>query len=86
MTASPSLWTDAAVLRALDLIDNEGLASREAARVLSRELRAPVSRNAVIGVVNRVRVDDAKIRDDCCKAGNRDGGQARFWWRNGRGE
>ncbi len=72
-------WTDAEMLLALDMFDNEGLSARAIAANFG------VTRNAVIGKLAQIRKDDALVRDAARKPENRDGGMPRLWWMNGLG-
>lgn len=67
-------WTDERMLTALHLFDNEGLA----ASVICRRLG--VSRSSVLGMMHRVRADDAKVADRCTDPANRDRGMGPLWW------
>ena len=74
-------WTDKEMLTVLDLIDEFGLT---AAQVADRD---GVTRNAIIGIRNRVlsdlRKSEAAPGPVAQKPENRDGGMVQGWWRAG---
>lgn len=74
-------WTDKEVLTVLDLIDEFGLTAAQVAE------RYGVTRNAIIGIRNRVlsdlRESEASPGPVAQKPENQDGGMVRGWWRAG---
>lgn len=77
-------WSDRQIIEALELADVQGLTAAQIA-----ERMQGVSRNAVIGILNRVRRDLAESEAVPFPAGkgpasrpeNRDGGMPAGWWR-----
>lgn len=79
--AEVTVWTDEAILEALDLTENDGHPAAIVAREMTARLGKPISRPAVLGLVKRIRDDDARVPDRCKSPENQDGGMGRHWWR-----
>jgi hypothetical protein len=76
MTGAPQ-WTDAELLRVLHLNEVDGLSCVQIAQ------RFGVTRNAIVGITNRIRADMRKVPDRAVKPENRDGGMPARWWAAG---
>lgn len=79
--AAVSVWTDEAILEALDLIENEGNSAAVVAREMTAKLGKKITRAAVLGLAKRIRDEDGRVLDRCKRPENRDGGMGRHWWR-----
>lgn len=77
MTRKP-VWDDASILRALHLFEVRNFSVAFIARILSRELGKPITKNAVIGIMDRVSRDYAKFPDLTTKRENRDRKMIRY--------
>ena len=77
------LWTDATMLRALDLHERQGLTASAVAERLSGETRMRVSRSAILGLMKRIKDELARVPDTATRPENRDGGMQAEWWRAG---
>jgi hypothetical protein len=67
-------WSDTDILNALDMVEREGRTCAAAGRALG------YNKNAVIGMLRRVRLELAAVPDLACKPENRDGGMPPRWW------
>lgn len=68
------VWTDAMTLRAMSLIDNDGLSYEQVATIMARETGVPMTRSTISGLVSRIRHADAAVHDMCQRPENQDGG------------
>jgi hypothetical protein len=76
-------WTDAEMLRLLDLVERQGLSDLRAAKVMTLEGHRRFTKGAVIGMRSRINAETRAIPDLCDKPENRDGGMPSGWWRAG---
>lgn len=73
-STAPRVWTDAMTLRAMSLIDNDGLSYEQVATIMARETGVPMTRSTISGLVSRIRHADAAVPDMCQRPENQDGG------------
>ena len=76
MTKRTNVWTDAMMLRALQLVDCHNATARGAARVISHEFGVSLTKNAIIGMLHRINREANAVPCQCTKPENRD-----YWWR-----
>ncbi|PZQ99188.1 MAG: hypothetical protein DI533_00325 [Cereibacter sphaeroides] len=69
-------WTDRELLTALQMT-GEGMSARQVAKALGR------SRNAVLGVLMRLRDEYARLPDRASKPTNVNNGMPAQWWLDG---
>ena len=77
-STAPRGWTDAMTLRAMSLIDNDGLSYEQVAAIMARETGVPMTRSTISGLVSRIRHADAAVPLGLLGGGaaRRGGGQA----------
>jgi len=65
---------DGRILMALHLVDVDGLTNQKAGEAVG------MTKNAVIGIRNRIKNECNAIYCACQKAENKDGGMPPMWW------
>ena len=50
-STAPRVWTDAMTLRAMSLIDNDGLSYEQVATIMARETGVPMTRSTISSVI-----------------------------------
>lgn len=73
-------WTDAQILEALDL-QRAGHSALQISKALGRRWKRKFTRNQIIGLTNRVRIQADKVPCECIKPQNKDGGMPASWWK-----
>ena len=76
------IWTDTEILEALDMVERRGMSRSEAARAMTQNIGKPITRNAIVGLLHRVR-NETNAFDD---AQHQNGTMPARWWAKREGE